>query len=438
MSETSSPRSLLMEQLESRCLLAGGLFSFSSGHDDRGEVRQSGSQTLDRPRPDRSAEVQGQGRLSGRHESDRMSLHRERSPLAHSERDRLSRPIPITSLVVHSPAIPDTDRSEPSGVLDAPINAPINDAPEPVPASGPSGSVVREPRVIQSGPGETAADPNNTVTDTPTRSNNAGPSGPLVRPPSEADTTLVVVVDSENHSGPEYVNAEASQPNESDEFRSSRIENAVSVATRPTIPPPSVFDDQNVNPGGVIQTLSPDVGEPLRRTRPLALNESSADDPWELEHETIRDLRDIADHPAEQSAQQQRDSMDHAIADWFGGRGGLIEIESCGGTLLMDDPATSIVEIALDAILGSHRSLDLFATADSSESEMLVRDAILAAIAGEQATHASPLHEPSNTRLPSFAYSGAALIASTLAIVSRRKQGNALSKTSGGGRSQQV
>ena len=68
------------------------------------------------------------------------------------------------------------------------------------------------------------------------------------------------------------------------------------------------------------------------------------------------------------------------------------------------------------------RKLDLLATSEAAPTNEAIRDAILAAIAGEPSATAVPIQEPAATRLSGLAYSTAALVATTLAVAKRNRQ----------------
>lgn len=189
-----------------------------------------------------------------------------------------------------------------------------------------------------------------------------------------------------------------------------------------------VQDQSETNIGGVIESIALRNSKSWNRQLPRTPRESADDQPWQIDRETLQELREInrnLDHP-------QPGIADQARLDWFSGPGGLIELESDGGALPIVDVAGMIVDIPLDVIFGSHRSLDLVAVANASTGEMAIRDAILAAIAGEQSDHAVPLNETAKGSLHPIAYSSVALIASTLVLASRRRQRNVLFKTRGG------
>lgn len=138
---------------------------------------------------------------------------------------------------------------------------------------------------------------------------------------------------------------------------------------------------------------------------------------WQLGGESLESLREVAGYRS-----QNADAVyDGIIADWFAGPGGFIDVESKGTALHLNEVIQSDVQIALDATLGRHRALDLFATGRISRESDFDSEAILLAIR-EQSSGARTLPEPRGQRLSTLVYSGAAVVASGLVLVAKRRQ----------------
>ncbi len=202
-----------------------------------------------------------------------------------------------------------------------------------------------------------------------------------------------------------------------------------------TLSPERAINETNVaSPGSVIANREGWIDLlPLVGNRPPMEHRSAAEQPWELGGDTLRRLRDVAELPMEPSITVPREASanptDAAIAFWFQGPGGFIELQSAGTPLIADDASLGMVDIVLDATFGLHRTLDLVAAAEPTSTGEAVRDAILAAIAGEQSATVAPIEEPAANRLSGLAYPAAAILATTLAIAKRHRHANALLAT---------
>jgi hypothetical protein len=168
---------------------------------------------------------------------------------------------------------------------------------------------------------------------------------------------------------------------------------------------------------------------PLLRNTPPSQQRSADEPPWELGSDTLGRLRDIAEQPRAQLRNQSVRPTDAAIARWFQGPGGLVEVETEGAPLIANDAATGIVDIVLDATFGLHRSVDLLASDQTPSTNENIRDVILAVIAGEQSETAAPVQDPADTRLSGLAYAGAVLVATMLAVANRHRKSSALLNT---------
>ncbi|WP_146523077.1 hypothetical protein [Stieleria varia] len=211
---------------------------------------------------------------------------------------------------------------------------------------------------------------------------------------------------------------------------------------------PSLYSESfgaNVSSGdrssvGMIETV------PLLR-RELRSNESdsaddSADGDWQIDSQSLKRLREIARNASPSLIYPESDAIesslprrhthpritDAAIASWFGEQTGLIELrstESIPAGLTLED---SIVDVVLNATVGLHRSVELIAGSrmDSGRSDLGInetRDAVLAAMAGEQSSPiVVPVSEATNSQLSSLVYPGAAIVATGISIAAQRRR----------------
>lgn len=444
MSENPRPRSLLLERLESRRLLAAGFLSFShqSQRPHGGHVEE----TRQAPRPTRNHDDQSfidqshqqQRRLqTGPQQTARLNAGHPKpgrsqtlnQPLVH--RPPLQNPPPLATPVAPAAAINDPPTSisdsvvsllnEPNPVV--PVPSTVNAAPAPVKVIPVSVEVKTDPveisitlAVIARETSPNTAAQREPKTDTAVETDDATA---VERHPREIRDNLdldVVAAESADASQlrPAWapgVNG-SNRPNDavldirepSDPLTAREMEPSISL-----IPRPDDRSDALTSIDGDFENGHDD--------------QPDDNEPWELNRNTIQHLRDLAVDPQQDS--QFR--IDEAMAGWFDGPGGMIVLEGEGEILAVSDPASVDFKIPLNAILGSHRWLEIASAGQAPETQVEIRDAVLAAIAGEQADHAAPLESPTQTRDDSYLYSGLALVASTLVITRRRKSKHLMS-----------
>ncbi len=145
---------------------------------------------------------------------------------------------------------------------------------------------------------------------------------------------------------------------------------------------------------------------------------TEVEDPWELRSSTLRDLRGLT-LQTEQAA-----ATDAAIAMWFDGRGGLIDLSPGSGSLLRPKVVDQVIEVGLEALVGHHRALELMAAStEQPKDNDEVRLAVLQAIARANRDTA-PISGDSDNLKPSFGVTGMAILAGTAALAARRKRPN--------------
>ncbi|WP_182865220.1 hypothetical protein [Stieleria mannarensis] len=156
--------------------------------------------------------------------------------------------------------------------------------------------------------------------------------------------------------------------------------------------------------------------------------------PWELGSETLQRLRDIADATDDADVPSEFRGVDHTIASWFGEATGLIDNIHCETELpaITQTINASMVDVVLDATVGMHRSVGLIADASVDDGDDLtsgLRGEILAviasefadALASEEPPRVEAVDAPTPIRLSGIAYPGALVVASLLAISTRRR-----------------
>lgn len=172
----------------------------------------------------------------------------------------------------------------------------------------------------------------------------------------------------------------------------------------------------------------------------------SDDDAWELDERTLEQLRKVARDATDDLTEDvesgrvrdtsetpvlQGNSVDDALASWFGSPTGLIDGIRFQDALPTVVPTFSpgMVDIALDATVGVHRTIGLMASSETVPTPVVVnevRDAVLAAIAFETDALAQPALDTRPLRLSGFSYPGVAIVAGTLALNARRRRSGVL------------
>jgi hypothetical protein len=179
--------------------------------------------------------------------------------------------------------------------------------------------------------------------------------------------------------------------------------------------------------GGAIEIL------PLLR-RELRAPQETGSEFWKLDARSIERIREISDQPDDSSNSVIDKNTDVVIASWFNQETGLMEIQANGRLQTPVDAVDSLVEVVLAATVGMHRSVDLIATV-TPENETVrdeIRGAILAAIAHEQSlqlpdqmVHRSAIH------VSAIVHPCVALVATGLSLAARRKRIDAKMHSSG-------
>ena len=122
------------------------------------------------------------------------------------------------------------------------------------------------------------------------------------------------------------------------------------------------------------------------------------------------------------STQESSGLTDEAIATWFAGPGGLIDIHSEGTPLLASSVTDQWVNVGLDATLGLYRSLELIASTDQQAPiPDGMRLAILDALANASTDESQPVDSVTASQLSDLTYPGVVvLVAGSIAMAKRK------------------
>jgi hypothetical protein len=115
--------------------------------------------------------------------------------------------------------------------------------------------------------------------------------------------------------------------------------------------------------------------------------------------------------------------MDHVIANWFEGAGGLIEVTTGGEHLLPPQPdlVDQIVEVNLDSTWSIHRTIELIGDAGSDLMADDVRLSVLAEWVRAESETGPPITIAAQVRLSKISYACVALIAGGAVLAATRK-----------------
>ncbi|NNE01057.1 MAG: hypothetical protein HKN47_27390 [Pirellulaceae bacterium] len=154
---------------------------------------------------------------------------------------------------------------------------------------------------------------------------------------------------------------------------------------------------------------------------------SDQSDPWKLDLQTIPLLRQLTQHAVgeyiagDRTVGRRAELADQMIRDWFNGPGGLIALDQVDlpGVTFPHDAAR--IHVGLQSTVALHRSLNLVASGVTPALSGPVLDAIMASLDQMASSETQPVIEPSPLRIPSMAYPAVAIVATTVAVSARRK-----------------
>lgn len=400
-------RSLLLEQLESRCLLAGGVFLFSAAAES-GATGAPHDTASSPPRPAELRTVASERSDSAPPQNLRGGPRNE-SGGPRNDRIFLRRDLPSANQTAASVVV---------------LVAEIDTAPSAQSNRLPLAAT--QPPTNQSSSNSVAS---------PKSNGNASPSAAVDLLADAADTSADAQRDALL-----TANANVPQLDVAEPSSSTAVDSVAPVAA-------VVTNDQDV--GGSIRSNQPDLESessttnsidlgvsadaedplidsfPWQSHRPLQPEASDSASAWELGEDTLRSLKAVAEPTGEATDQDAIVALDAIVATWFDGPGGLIELVGERVPLLHTEAIDQIVAVELDAGLGLHRSLDLLAVTDAQPGEDDLRAAILNAIARADHPVVAPVRAEAPTRASALTYPGIALVVGSLAMAARRRQANA-------------
>ncbi len=151
--------------------------------------------------------------------------------------------------------------------------------------------------------------------------------------------------------------------------------------------------------------------------------------PWKLDSGLLHQLRGLNESNVEDSKTLREDQVDAAISSWFGGTTGLLELRGNGALPITETMANSPLTIALDATIGQYRDLGVLTSDASPNIPKDLTATILAAIASEEIQFAQAIESstPNPTGSASLSASNAAILATSLigsgiAMTGRRRR----------------
>lgn len=397
MSRPIISRALLLEQLESRCLLAAGVFEQSA---------TLGSHSCDRSTTEnRSADsvtVAGQTDASAQHFQPRIDQRqdgqRHHSQNSSQQNQRLP-PQPVLDPMRNDPPRPDIALRQPKAA-DPPTQFTFVYRP----------SITTDVSASDNGPPPIGSHAR------------SGQDLMLTNSTGSPLTSSIATEKVHEQSAPERTSVQGEPApldvamNNDSATQSFSIESPrYEQLNRPLESSAHAMDQKIL--GGVIDSL------PWLQHEFKESTVSPSEQPWELDHAALQELRSAA-NDTDDEILENRHAVDLTIANWFGNSTGLIDDIQCTSNLPsnMQDLTPSIVDVVLDATVGLHRSVGLIANGDNRPQPNSVRDTILAAIAAEHGLLSASLVEQPPARLPSIAYSGVVIVVSSLAMVSRHRR----------------
>ncbi|MEM9643618.1 MAG: hypothetical protein AAF989_01380 [Planctomycetota bacterium] len=149
---------------------------------------------------------------------------------------------------------------------------------------------------------------------------------------------------------------------------------------------------------------------------------------WEIGENTLQRLREVADSDSPHLQPNDPESVDMAMSAWFSGPGGLIQLHTEGSPLLSISANDALVDVVLESTLGLRREWTLLA-AETRSPDTSVRDAVLAAIDAESAAPVAPTEISQASIGSGFLYPTAVALATVLAIAKQHRSANVMSST---------
>lgn len=155
---------------------------------------------------------------------------------------------------------------------------------------------------------------------------------------------------------------------------------------------------------------------PLWKTDPLNSEPEASE--WKIDSNAIPHIRNALQSPLYRTPEL----ADLAIRDWFAGPGGLINLDHGGSPALYLPVPSELINVELESMVGLHRSLDLIAAGVTEPISGPMLEAILASIEDITASESQPISEATPFQLPTVAYPALAVIASGVTIAAHRRR----------------
>lgn len=419
MTEFADPRTLRLERLESRTLLAGGGLDFAGGRLDFFETQRD----FDSGQFD-----SGQSRTHQKGDSFRADgigtdvRHHSRSDRrdgrsAHS-RGRTERPLAARegqSRVqshggsntrgdgIEAPGI-EVSRIEFSGIEAPRIEAPRVDV---------SLTVVQTFAPVRTTASQSLSQ---SIADLPT---------PITPPSDDAVDSAIGVLTA---AAENQATAETRLQRSYDAVKTTQVEESagqlhVEADVQPqsdrVVTPQAVEDSETIENGWI--DLAPwkpfDLTPSDAEAAELLPTESGEPESWRLDPSTSASLTQLS----QQSFGREVTMVDDAMRGWFVGPGGMIELEPFELPAIRFTVDASRIDVAVESALALHRSTDPVIGAGHPALSDQVLDAIMASVQQVASSEIQPVSDPSGLQIRSAALPTAAAIAATLAVSSRRK-----------------
>ncbi|MCM2369862.1 hypothetical protein [Aporhodopirellula aestuarii] len=387
MRDTNDPRQLRMERLETRTLLAAGIFGFSEVADF---VGNDASQTPT-PQGSRSVGAEESSTPGNRGRFERGADVGRRSASADRQRDFSQR----------------------QRLQQQEIAAPVNSQQS---VSNQQSAITQKPVAASISVSEPVGEP---IAESPRNVNSAPVTSRVVI----AQTVVPVpngIVDAAIAS---LTSVDSSQANEVE----SEVLEAVS-----TIEPESdtrVVENETAETTEAVQLIVsadsiPDAADdgllhwfPLWGLNLAKPSDSKVETPWQLSQDTIPLLQRVI----EASPEERGEIVDSLMADWFSGPAGLISLDR----VVLPTQYLSIDDFAIDVQLESaimlHRSLGMVATGVVPPLSGPVLDAIMASLEEAAMSQNQPIADTTILQLPSAVYPAIIAVATGIAIAARRQ-----------------
>ncbi|GAA4456934.1 hypothetical protein [Novipirellula rosea] len=410
MTETTPTRALRIERLETRSLLAAGIFDLDL---------QFGSSTTDALPNDAAGQVA----------SGRLSLSQRQPPSRHASIQNNgvqgNRALESRSLQFRSQGNAGQDFRSLGNGIDR-----IHDAPTSFRQDATLAQAQQSPTPTTLGvstPTTPQSNPN--VNDVANARRDVSPPLPqnsiAAIVPSAVDEVLaslqtasesdVALADQDAVTATQTVSTIAVSGRELASRVNATIDNdsAAGPMTLPTDTGDIGSDDVNDIQSGLIAP------EPSLQLRPLQSLSDSEQNAWQLDDGILPRLQRNFQATLRVVPQQ----VDLSIIDWFSGPGGLIDLQRGNLPSRIGAITGDAINVQLESTMGYHRCLDLIAAGVVEPISGPLLDSILASIESMASEETQPVSDPTPLRISKLAYpAGAAIVAGSIAIAARRKQ----------------